>query len=76
MAAQATTPTTEVGERIFWFRDARGWSQIELARQSGVSREAIIKIEGGKSSPKLPTLRRLARAFNTTVEEITGEAQE
>ncbi len=70
MPAGATIPDVDVGERVFLFRDAKGWSQIETARRSGLSREAIGKIEGGKTSPTLASLRRLSRGFGTTVEEF------
>lgn len=70
MTRQVTEPATDVGERLFWFRDAAGWTQAETARKAGISRTIVALTETGKTSPRLPTLRRLARAFGVTLEEL------
>jgi putative transcriptional regulator len=48
----------------------RGLSQAELARTLDVSRQTINSIETGKYIPSLPLALALARAFQTTVEEM------
>ncbi len=48
----------------------RGLSQAELAQALGVSRQTINSIETGKYIPSLPLALALARAFDSTVEEI------
>ncbi len=45
-------------------------TQQQLAEIVGVRRQTIIAIEAGKYSPSLPLAFRIARAFNTTVEEV------
>ncbi|MDP9478842.1 MAG: helix-turn-helix domain-containing protein [Actinomycetota bacterium] len=70
MPAGATIPDVDVGERVFLFRDARGWSIVETAKRSGLSREAVGKIEGGKTSPTLASLRRLSRGFGVSLDEF------
>ena len=45
-------------------------TQQELADKAGVTRQTIIAIEAGKYAPSLPLAFRIARAFNTSVEEV------
>ncbi len=51
-------------------RAERGWSQEELGRRAGVSRQAINAIERGKFDPSLPLAFKLADLFNLPIEEI------
>ena len=51
-------------------RDARGWSQGELAERLDVSRQTINAIETGKYDPSLPLAFRIARLFNKRIELI------
>ena len=45
-------------------------TQQQLADKVGVTRQTIIAIEADKYAPSLPLAFRLARAFNTTVEDV------
>lgn len=45
-------------------------TQQQLADKVGVTRQTIIAIEAGKYAPSLPLAFRLARVFNTTVEDV------
>jgi putative molybdopterin biosynthesis protein len=51
-------------------RKARGVSAVELAGQAGVTRQAIYAIEAGTYVPNTAVSLRLARALETSVEEI------
>lgn len=51
-------------------REQTGLSQAALATALGVSRQTINSIETGKYDPSLPLAIRLARHFETRVEEI------
>ncbi len=76
MARTATTGV-DVAERLFLFRDAAGWSQAETARRAGISRTSVVLTETGETSPRTPTLRRMARAFGVSVEDfLHGEVPE
>lgn len=59
-----------MNNRLKEYRDARGWSQGELARRVGVSRQTINAVETDKYDPSLPLALRLARLFGTDVTEI------
>ncbi len=47
------------GRALRTARSAKGLSQAELARRSGVPRTVIVEVEGGRRQPSLPTLARL-----------------
>jgi len=52
------------------YREAQGWSQGELARRLGVSRQTINAVETDKYDPSLPLALRMARLFAVTVPEL------
>ncbi len=51
-------------------RSQLGWTQEELAKHSGVSRQSIISIERGKYIPSLPLAFRFARLFECTIDDL------
>jgi putative molybdopterin biosynthesis protein len=53
-------------------RQARGYSQQQLAGMAGVSRQAVSAVESGLSDPSLRVALALARALSMTVEELFG----
>jgi len=44
-------------------REARGWSQEDLAEHSGLNRSFIGEIERGAATPSLVTVAKLSQAF-------------
>ncbi|MPV37233.1 helix-turn-helix transcriptional regulator [Georgenia subflava] len=57
-------------------RSARGWSQAELAKALGVSRQTVISIERGRFDPSLPLAFRLAGVFGCRIEDLFRPDQE
>jgi putative transcriptional regulator len=51
-------------------RAERDWSQAELARRLGVSRQTVNAIENGRYDPSLPLAFRIAKVFSKLIEEI------
>lgn len=51
-------------------RIARGLSQLQLAKLSGVSYGYISELENGKKSPTLDILCKLAKALDCKTEEL------
>lgn len=51
-------------------REERGLTQKELGEAVGVSRQAINAIETEKYDPSIHLAYKLARYFNSTIEEI------
>jgi putative molybdopterin biosynthesis protein len=60
------------GVRLRAARQARGYSQQQLAGMAGVSRQAVSAVEAGHSDPSLRVALALASALGVTVEELFG----
>jgi putative molybdopterin biosynthesis protein len=60
------------GLRLRLARQARGFSQQQLAGMAGVSRQAVSAIEAGHSDPSLRVALTVARVLGMTVEEVFG----
>lgn len=73
MVRPAVAIDLSIGDRLFAARTERGLSQSELSRRAGVNRASVIFTENGRTIPRPSTVRKLAWALGTTVEELTGE---
>jgi putative transcriptional regulator len=56
--------------RLKVVRETKGWSQGELARRLGVSRQTINAVETDKYDPSLPLALRMAKLFDVAVPEL------
>ena len=63
------------GVRLRLARQARGFSQQQLAGMATVSRQAVSAVEAGHSDPSLRVALAVARALGTTVEELFGPGE-
>lgn len=61
------------GQALKKLRQSRRWSQEELARQAGMTMNALSKLERGLHSPSRQTLRGLAEAFKMSEDELEGK---
>ncbi len=61
---------TSIRNRVKELRSARGWTQEELARSVGVSRQSINSIERERYVPSLPLALTFARVFGRPTDEI------
>ena len=59
-----------MNNRVRELREAKGWSQGDLAAQLAVSRQTINAIETGKYDPSLPLAFRIAKLFRKTIETM------
>jgi len=59
-----------VKNRLKVLRAERDWSQEDLAKQLGVSRQTINAIETEKYDPSLPLALKIGRLFDQAVERI------
>jgi len=56
-----------IAERVREFRHGHGWTVGKLARESGLSKGMLSKIENAQSSPSLATLARLSEVLGVPV---------
>lgn len=56
--------------RLKELRAREGYNQTELAKKVGVSRQTVSLIERQEFMPSILTAIKIARVFNTTVEDI------
>ena len=61
---------TSLGITIAALRKERGMTQLDLARQLGITDKAVSKWERGLSCPDLYTFPRLAEILGASVEEL------
>ncbi len=59
-----------VQNRVRALRSERSWSQGEVARRLGVSRQTVNAIEAGRAEPGLSLAFRIARLFGRSVEGV------
>jgi putative transcriptional regulator len=64
-----------MNNRLRILRAERNWSQADLAQKLEVSRQSVNAIETGKYDPSLPLAFKLARLFETTIEQIFTDEQ-
>ena len=56
--------------RLKVLRAERDWTQANLADELGVSRQTVNAIEKGKFDPSLPLAFKVARLFESSIEDI------
>lgn len=61
-----------VADRLARLRRAQGYSQGELARKLGLSRQAVSKWERAEAAPDTENLIALARLYGVTLDELAG----
>lgn len=66
----------EMGERIRQLRCQRNLSQIELARQLGVSKSVISSYENNVHFPPYDVLLKIARLFNVSTDYLLNASRD
>lgn len=59
-----------IGQRVRAARERKDWRQEDLARESGLARANVARLETGSVVPKLPTLERVARALGLRTDDL------
>jgi transcriptional regulator with XRE-family HTH domain len=65
----------ETGKIIAALRDRENWSQADLANKSGVSRVMIGKYEREEAAPSIDAAKKIADAFEVSLDYLVGEGQ-
>jgi putative transcriptional regulator len=58
------------GNHIRSLRDAKSWTQADLADRLGVSRQTVIAIERGRYDPSLPLAFSIAKVFDLRIDDV------
>lgn len=61
------------GKIIVELRDKKGWSQADLAKESGVSRVMIGKYERGEAVPSIDAAKKIADTLQVSLDHLVGE---
>jgi transcriptional regulator with XRE-family HTH domain len=61
------------GAQLRSLRLAAGMTQLDLAARSGITHEAISRLELGTRSPRSSTLHRLAAALDVEPADLVGK---
>jgi putative transcriptional regulator len=61
---------SELANRLREAREAKGWTQAELAMRIGVSRKTVNTVENGVFIPSTVIALKLARALGEPVENL------
>jgi transcriptional regulator with XRE-family HTH domain len=60
----------DLGVRVRDLRKSRGWTLEQAARQAGLARSTLSKIENGQMSPTYDALKKLAVGLEITVPQL------
>ncbi len=70
MKTPIITVNEQLGKRIIYLRQKKGWSQLDLALESEINKNYICDLENGKRNPSLKILERLCVAFEIDLEVL------
>lgn len=59
-----------IGIEVKRLRARKGWSQLELSARADIGIASLKQIELGNQQPTLPTIYKLALAFETTPHQL------
>ena len=65
-----------IGARLRLARKAMGMTQKQVAKLMAISSESYLRVERSQALPTVPTIRRMARVLNVTVDHLLGHDDE
>lgn len=60
----------ELGQQVARLRKEKGFTQVEFAKSLNMNRSALAKIEIGRVSPQITTLRRIAEGLDVSLSAL------
>ena len=66
----------DVLSAITAYRESRGWSEYQLAEQSGIPQSTISSWYRKNSIPTVPTLEKICATFGITLSQLFSEGGE
>jgi transcriptional regulator with XRE-family HTH domain len=70
----APQPEIRIGERLRFYRQAKGKTQAVVAGLAGVTEDYLSQIERGLKTPALPLVHRFSKILGVRVSELLGES--
>lgn len=64
----------KLAKNIINYREARNWSQAELARRVNLDNTVVNKIEKGSRKVSSDELQTFAKAFNVSMDQLVGNS--
>ena len=68
--AQTPVAHLDLGARVRELRKARGWTLEQAAKQAGLARSTLSKIENGQMSPTYDALKKLAEGLEISIPQL------
>ncbi len=69
----STETANTFGKKVFQLRKQRQWSQPQLGKLIGTSGTIVGRYERGEMTPSIEVARKLAEAFEVTVDFLVSE---
>jgi transcriptional regulator with XRE-family HTH domain len=66
----APQPEVRIGERLRFYRQAKGKTQAVVAGLAGITEDYLSQIERGLKTPTLPLLHRSSKILHVRVSEL------
>ncbi len=70
MEKRYNTEIKAFGERLKYFREQKGYTQLDMEIHSGISRTEISRIENGLKNIEFATIVRIAIALDVQLQEL------
>jgi DNA-binding XRE family transcriptional regulator len=70
----APQPEVRIGERLRFYRQAKGKTQAVVAGLAGVTEDYLSQIERGLKTPTIPLVHRFSKILGVRVSELLGES--
>jgi len=68
------SPEVRIGERLRFYRQAKGKTQAVVAGLAGITEDYLSMIERGRKTPTISLLHRFSRILGVRVSELLGES--
>src|ERR1035441_8699135 len=67
-------PEVRIGERLRFYRQAKGKTQAVVAGLAGVTEDYLSQIERGLKTPTIALLHRFSKVLGVRISELLGES--
>src|ERR1017187_9165794 len=68
------SPEVRIGERLRFYRQAKGKTQAVVAGLAGVTEDYLSQIERGLKTPTIALLHRFSKILGVRISELLGES--